>query len=355
MNYAGTFLHGYEARRYTEHDRMGVQTITVPPDAVPFADVSFYQYPMRWADYPHDKVMLRLGQGSWRDTAFESFYDQARAAGLRIGGYWFADGRTSPATQAAMIKAIMQDKYLDMELFIDWERIFSGAYEGIGNVVATMQAVESVRCREVGMYTGYYYFIENTTDITPAQSAYLAEHPLWLAWYAHPSVVKVPAPWSTWTHWQKDTEVVYWGQPTQEIDSNVFNGTPAQFAVRYGIGEPEAPVTYRFSMTSTNRMSFRPDHNVNNTRIEVIEPSTIMQGDEEWTAPADGVNVVQGDHWIRIRDIAGRSVDGWVAHIHMGKELCSLTDNGTPPPTGKAQIEIVYDPSAVEITLTPQP
>jgi len=27
----------------------------------------------------------------------------------------------------------------------------------------------------------------------------------------------------------------------------------------------------------------------------------------------------------------------------------------TPPPSGPAQIEIIYDPAAVEITLTPQP
>lgn len=241
LDYAGKYLRDYEAKRYTFLERNlfwldRVQSIIVPTDAEQFADVSFYQAGMDWDKYPGRAVILRIGQNIWADTEFQRNYTEARRRSLAIGGYFFFDGRATPQQQANVIINAMQGKSLELELFIDWEKNYAGASEGLPNVVKLMQLVEAagVKCKAVGLYSGYYYFTGNSNPTTHAtQYAYLKTRPLWLAWYASASVVKVPAPWTTWTHWQFGTPAVAWGQPTAEIDMNKHNGTRAEFTARY--------------------------------------------------------------------------------------------------------------------------
>jgi GH25 family lysozyme M1 (1,4-beta-N-acetylmuramidase) len=240
--YLGQFLRVYEKMRYTPVERTAVPSIIVPPDAEEFADVSFWQAGMDWNTYAtHARaVILRIGQNVWKDIEFETNYAAAHSVGLLVGGYFFFDGRATPEKQAGVIIAAMQGKYFEMELFIDFEHNYGGQYEGLPNVVKLMQLVEAagVKCKAVGLYSGYYWFTGNSNaSANAAQYTYLKQRDLWLAWYASASIVRVPAPWTNWTHWQYGTPVVSWGQPTQELDLNRHNGTREQFAARYIVGE----------------------------------------------------------------------------------------------------------------------
>jgi hypothetical protein len=245
--YLGQYLRVYEKMRYTPVERTAVPSIIVPPTAEEFGDASFWQAGMDWNEYAtHARaVILRIGQNVWKDIEFETNYAAAHRVGLLVGGYFFYDGRATPQQQANVIIAAMSGKYFEMELFIDYEHNYGGQNEGLPNVVKLMQLIEAagVKCKAVGLYTGYYFFVESSNATTnAAQYTYLKQRPLWLAWYAAASIVKVPAPWANWTHWQYGTPVVSWGQPTAELDMNRHNGTRDQFASRYmGVILPPPP------------------------------------------------------------------------------------------------------------------
>ena len=249
IGHAGKYLKEYEVQRYTIYDRWllpllgwvagrAEQPIIVSPDAEELADVSLYQAGMDWVEYhKHARaVFLKVSQNVWKDPEFETNYAEARREGLGIGGYVFFDGRKTPQEQANTVIAAMQGKYFDMELYVDWERSYSGAYEGLANVVKLMKLLEAagIPCKAVGLYTGYYWFIEKSNaSLHAAEYAYLKIKPLWLAWYASASVVRIPAPWTEWTLWQYGTPTMQWGQPTAEIDMNKSRFTRSEFTNRY--------------------------------------------------------------------------------------------------------------------------
>jgi hypothetical protein len=86
----------------------------------------------------------------------------------------------------------------------------------------------------VGIYTGYYWWLEHTTA---ADRADYAQYPLWLAWYtSKPSIVQIPAPWTQCLIWQDGTPSIGLsvGVESLEIDHNKFNGGAAEFAAEFG-------------------------------------------------------------------------------------------------------------------------
>ncbi|HEY5956405.1 MAG TPA: phosphodiester glycosidase family protein, partial [Polyangiaceae bacterium] len=66
--------------------------------------------------------------------------------------------------------------------------------------------------------------------------AYLANKPLWEAWYtSNPAYVQVPAPWSALTLWQYGTPALgsQFGVQSGNIDMNWYNGSAAKFEATY--------------------------------------------------------------------------------------------------------------------------
>lgn len=266
IDYAGKYLKNYEIRRYSYITKLWewlqgpLPSIIVSDDAEQFADVSFYQSRMNWQVYKQyaRAAILRLGQNVWIDSELDYNYSEARNNGIALGCYWFYDDRVSPTQQANVIKQAMQGKSFEMELFVDWERDYGGNYGGLKNVVALMQTLDAagLAVKSIGMYTGYYYFKEHSSASThPNEYNYLKQKPLWLAWYATASVVQVPPPWSTWTHWQFGTPSVNWGQPTTEIDMNKANATRLEFATKY-LGEVTPPPSTGGTMKGTMKVGY---------------------------------------------------------------------------------------------------
>ena len=254
--YAGAFLRNYESivnRNTRINDIFSASTkkltttgITIPRE-VQFPDVSFWQGEINWDEMStHTRaVIIRIGQAKFIDTQFERNYAEAVKRGVKIGYYFFFDDRYSPGEQATTIINALQGKQIDMEIYIDWEVSYGGAFKGLPQAVALMQAVEgglALLPNVVGMYTGYYWFRENSNAITNInQYIYLKNKPLWLAWYAAiPDFVLIPAPWTALTHWQFGTPTVAWGQATKELDMNLCSCTSQEFTQKYG-GEPIPP------------------------------------------------------------------------------------------------------------------
>jgi GH25 family lysozyme M1 (1,4-beta-N-acetylmuramidase) len=341
----GQYLKWYERIRYTPTEKNGVASlITVQPDAEEFADVSFWQAGMNWDEYrKHARaVFLRIGQNVWKDLEFETNYKEARRVGLLVGGYFFFDGRASPAQQAEVIINAMQGKSFELELIIDWEHNYGGPYEGLPNVVKLMQLVEAegVKCKAVGTYTGYYFFSENSNpSANAAQYAYLRQRPLWLAWYASPSIVKVPAPWSDWTHWQLGTPTVSWGQTSAEIDMNKHNGTRDQFTARYG-GEVTQPPTDTGDTSMWYRVNTYKLQLRNGPGTSYTDIGDLWQGDkiEVTGAPVGG--------WLpiaRIVRVNGGAIES-LTNSWCSGAYCVVTDSPLPteppvePPAATAHV-----------------
>lgn len=206
-----------------------------------FPDVSFYQESIDWSimSSKSNSIIIRAGQNLWEDPKFKDNYLNAKLHGMLRGIYWLYDDRISPKEQVDLLISLIGADYPEMEIFCDWEGTYNGEFGDLSDVVEFMMLVEQlVPGCIVGMYTGYYWFKNNSDSYKHAQEySYLATKPLWLAWYTNdPSRVRVPLPWTKVTHWQY-TETGNgnsYGASTNGIDLNYFNGTIADFEARYG-------------------------------------------------------------------------------------------------------------------------
>jgi lysozyme len=265
-DYAGKYLREYEGVRYSLTEWAlkpldNIYRIIIPSLAEEFADVSFYQAVVNWSLYKQQAraAILRLGQHTWPDAEFEYNYALCKQLQIAVGGYFFFDDRASPQQQVDLIIQLMQGKTFELELFVDFEVSYGGAYKGLANAVKLMKLLDAanLKVKAIGMYTGYYYFTEHSNPVdNAAEYTYLKNKPLWLAWYAAASIVKVPAPWSDWTHWQYGTPEKAMGQPTIEIDMNKANATPAEFTVKYLGGGSTPPPTTGGQMKGTVKTGY---------------------------------------------------------------------------------------------------
>lgn len=222
-----TTIHSLVNKLFITPEREGeaLRSSALPREE--FADVSFYQGVIDWVKMrlKARKVIIRAGQRTWVDIKFVANYLAAKLARFLRGVYWFYDGNASPGEQAKILTDLLKLYGLpELGIWIDWERNSGGAHEGIKNVVAMMQEVERLLPGvEVGLYTGFYFFVENSNPITHrSQYAYLAKKKLWLAFYALLHLVRIPALWPFMTYWQKGTPAVgkEWGTQSEELDIN---------------------------------------------------------------------------------------------------------------------------------------
>lgn len=384
--HAGDFLQHYKPK-------VNLNTITnvllTSPQAIfapaiitteeEFPDVSFYQGEIDF-DVMKTKtraIILRAGQNTWKDTSFDRNYAEAKRAGLLVGAYWFYDDRASPGAQADKLKEVLAGRALEMEVYVDWENSYGGAFKGLANVVAMMQRVESfgLRIKDVGMYTGYYWFRENTNPVANAgQYSYLKDKPLWEAWYTNsPSDVLIPAPWTKLLHWQFGTPAVDWGQQSKEIDMNYFNGTKQEFMQRYSTGETPMDYVELKSNVAGEYRSLRQQTayptvpHIDGARVGQINVGNVGKAfptsSYTYTSniTANGiVKAMTGDIWWKVYEANGVSISGWVAEIHLGKRWMTtrlVTDTTPPPPPPTLptlQIEVsdtdgLYTPVTVEL------
>lgn len=82
-----------------------------------------------------------------------------------------------------------------------------------------------------------------------------------------------------------------------------------------------------------NGTRLRKDHNTYSGVISSYNAGQLIEGDEIWEAPADGLEVKKGDKWLRVISVDGIAVSeiGWMAYIHKSSPICnnfkSISDN----------------------------
>jgi len=254
MDFAGKFLRDEKPNllhRYVYAPKAVIET------QVKFPDVSFYQGTINWGTLSSvsPAAIIRAGQNVWEDPKFAYNYAKAKENGVLRGVYWFYDSRISPTTQANILINQIKNDLPEMEVFCDWEYNYGGSYFDLSYAVMFMKAIEqALPSVKVGMYTGYYFFKDNTNAVThSAEYAYLKTKPLWLAWYTTvPAYVQIPSPWTHLTHWQYTSSGngAYYGVESSAIDLNWFNGTVEEFNQMYKDTDvPDTTKSYTYTIS----------------------------------------------------------------------------------------------------------
>lgn len=184
------------------------------PDTLDVPDVSFWQGEIDWDKMATRtrNVIVRAGQGSWPDKYFKVNWIKAKQRAMNRGLYWFYDGNVSPAAQASLLARLIGNDFPELGIWIDWEANYGGAHEGLKNVVALMEVLESkFPDIQIGLYTGYYFFIANSNVVANAsQYKYLQKHKLWLAQYGvFTEHLRIPRPFT-----KASVELHQYGTPT---------------------------------------------------------------------------------------------------------------------------------------------
>jgi GH25 family lysozyme M1 (1,4-beta-N-acetylmuramidase) len=194
-------------------------------------DISFYQITARFPQMLSNSVsgvIIRAGQNTWVDSSAFTYMTNAKSAGMPFGSYWFYDSRTEPRRQAEMWADVLSGHDAKLWCWADYEENYGGTYGGWRYFADFLEyAKQEMPERKLGVYTGYYYWIEHSPNpITQRASLdYFAQYPLWLAWYTiDPTTVRIPAPWKEMTFWQKSAsgDGYKYGVDSREVDMNDF-------------------------------------------------------------------------------------------------------------------------------------
>ncbi|MGM9637853.1 MAG: GH25 family lysozyme [Eubacteriales bacterium] len=123
-------------------------------------DVSFWKGSIdftKLADQNIDFVILRAGSTKGKDTYFEEHYEQAKAAGLKVGVYYYsyAMNMEEIAQDADWFLEYIAGKTFDLPVYLDIENI--SQEENLSRPLLTEMAIEFCeRIADAGYYPGIY-------------------------------------------------------------------------------------------------------------------------------------------------------------------------------------------------------
>ncbi|MEN9563282.1 MAG: hypothetical protein RIR73_1526 [Chloroflexota bacterium] len=307
-------------------------------------DVSFYQddpqtpqginfIKMRENAY---YVIVRAGQNVWGDRDFKVNWREAKAAGLPRGSYWFYDSRVDPKVQAEKWVSMFDGDFGELPLWGDFEDVYNGPFKGWKNWYNFLERVKELipAGKEIGVYTGYYYWRENTAGvgIPNASLNYFKQYPLWIANYGTASPL-VPQPWATWTLWQftDNGDGTAYGVESLNIDLNYFNGDVNALRQRFGLSNTPLPppsLPSKNYRVTTSSLKVREGPGLSFSQIGSITLNEVVEKLDE---NSDGT-------WLKIRKSDG-SLTGWSFAAY----LQNLST--TPPPPDDGGGETPEDPT----------
>lgn len=185
-------------------------------------------------------VIMKVGQGLEIDRDWKVNVENTILAELPRGGYWFYDNRIEPKRQAEKMASAVKEFPLELGLWLDLEHRIGGAYKGWKNWYTFLEKLhELLPSAKIGIYTGYYYWVERTvsSQIPKASLQYFKKYPLWIASYN--AVQKIPAPWTEYTIWQF-TDLLdgkLYGAESIELDGSYFKGNLEEYQAFFGLSE----------------------------------------------------------------------------------------------------------------------
>lgn len=297
-------------------------------------------------------VIIRSGQNNWIDSDFKVNWRNAKQAGIPRGSYWFYDSRADPKKQAQLWVDILGDDLGELPLWCDFEDRYGGIFGTWQHWYDFIEIIKQLtNGKQIGIYTGYYYWIEFTINkFIPNKSLeYFVQYPLWIAAYNNTAPL-IPKPWTEWSLWQftdKGNGKLY-GVESRNIDLNYASD---YFAKQYNLSnlnqqeeeqENNEMTIYQMKpMFSGTRLH---DHNTFATVITSYGSNHTVSGNQLWEASADGVEVKKGDKWLYVTHVNGNEIleKGWMAYIHKGQFICDdfkiIGDVPLPEPEPVPQI-----------------
>ena len=104
-----------------------------------------------------------------------------------------------------------------------------------------------------------------------------------------------------------------------------------------------------FQMTTIyNGTRIRTEHSTYTKVLGSVNAGIALEGDELWTAPADGSYVKKGDQWLHV---TYGNLAGWMAYTYLGQPICKdlkTTPDVPPMPTETfPEFFILEDPSGI--------
>ncbi len=306
-------------------------------------DVSFYQddpetpqgidfIKMRtYAGY----VVVRAGQNLWGDRDFKVNWRESKLAGMPRGSYWFYDSRIDPKKQAEKWVSMFEGDYGELPLFGDFEDAYNGPYKGWKHWYNFLERVKELipQGKEIGVYTGYYYWKENTVaaGISNASLNYFKQYPLWIANYGVATPL-VPKPWDTWTFWQftDNGDGSIYGVESLNIDLNYFNGKPEAFRERFGLKDipiPDPLPPSKFLRVTVPSLKVREGPGLSYSQLGSILLNEVV---EEIDSNADKT-------WLKIKK-QDDSLSGWSFAAYL-QRLSAPSPDPTPDPEPEPEPE----------------
>ena len=192
-------------------------------------DVSAHNGVINWQSVKAAGVtfaMLRMGYSTTTDKRFVEYYKGAKAAGIKVGGYWFAYAiDTAGATYEANACIKLLKQYpLDLPVFYDFEDDTEryAKTRGISYTPALRTAIIKMFCErlkmsgcQVGVYANENYIVNMLTWES------LKSYPLWLAKWPGYGTGR-----ATGYTIDADSVTKKWGAPVmwQFTDSGKING-----------------------------------------------------------------------------------------------------------------------------------
>ncbi|MBT3190004.1 MAG: SH3 domain-containing protein [Anaerolineae bacterium] len=293
-------------------------------------DVSFYQDE---EDTPEgidfhkmreraDFVIIRAGQNQWIDPDFRTNWKAAKEAGLPRGSYWFYDSRVEPQRQAELWRDALEGDLGELPLCADFEESYGGPYAGWRKWYGFLEYLKDLMPgKEIILYTGYYYWLENAPDANRQASSleYFHQYPLWIARY-NATEPLVPAPWKKdeWMLWQytETGDGKGFGVESRGIDLNYFNGDAAAFRARFNISDeppPSSSVNYKVDL------NLRKDPDRDSDVVGVLENDELV---ERLQSSSDG-------KWLKVKRANGD--EGWSAIEHLIRQVDDTPDPDSDP------------------------
>ena len=128
-------------------------------------------------------VLIRAGFGreiSQKDSQFENHYRGAKAAGLKVGAYWYsyANTITDAAREAAACLACIEGKSFDLPIYYDMEE---SSQTGYGKSTLTAMATSFCEAIKAGGYRAGVYANLNWFNNYLNYSSLKSRYSIWLA------------------------------------------------------------------------------------------------------------------------------------------------------------------------------
>jgi lysozyme len=289
----------------------------------PGIDVSHHQDRIDWqkvAAAGYRFAIIRASYGSTvKDRRFETHWDGARAAGLKVSSYHFLLPEQGAQAQMDFWFGILGSRKPDFPLCLDVEKNSTGLpKETMTSIVRDcLQRIEGHDGRKAILYTRASFW--NRQLVTAGD---WAQHDLWVAYYVNnPASINpgLPAGWSTYRFWQYSESGQVPGI-SGNVDLNYFNGS-ADDLLHYAGG-------------STTQPPVQPPSPSTGTGVHVIADSLNVRSGAGTQFPVVGqrhkndavtISALGGsDIWISFA--SGK----WAAFTYTGQSFMELLPGSTP-------------------------